>query len=194
MLQGNYQKMSTRFVTRLRARCRACGFTLVELMVTLAVAAVLAMIAVPSFRHLLLSTNLSNINNALVGDLQYARTTAVSRQVDVSVAASAGNWQNGWNVEIPAAGTAAGAVTEVLRVHPAIPVQYAVSAATTAVKYSAQGSLVPSGNETCFTIYAPSGVNNTPYFLQVLPPGMVQQTSGTATPPPTGPTCTAPPP
>ena len=47
MVPGKIQTMPIVLMTHLRARCRACGFTLVELMVTLAVAAILAMIAVP---------------------------------------------------------------------------------------------------------------------------------------------------
>lgn len=180
MLQGNYQKITAQFVTRLRARCRACGFTLVELMITLAVAAILAMIALPSFRHLLVSTNLSSINSDLTGDLQFARTTAVSRQVEVAVDASAGSWQNGWTVQIPAASSAAGAAPEVLRRHSGVSDNYVVSAATTSVAYQSEGALAgAAGTTACFTIYAPNGLHNPPLFIQVLSSGMVQQTSGT---------------
>ena len=74
---GKSQIMSTRIVARLRARCRACGFTLVELMVTLAIAAILAMIAVPSFRNLILSNRLTTSANAMVDALNTARMDAI---------------------------------------------------------------------------------------------------------------------
>jgi type IV fimbrial biogenesis protein FimT len=174
--------MPDKFMTRLRARCRACGFTLVELMITLAVAAILAMIAVPSFRHLLISTHLSGITNELSGDLQYARTTAVSRQVNVAVAASAGNWQNGWKVEIASASTASPPPPpEILRVHPEVPANYVVTTTkATEVVYRAQGSLnAPTGTTVCFTIYAPDGQNNKPRFLQIQSSGITQPATGT---------------
>jgi type IV fimbrial biogenesis protein FimT len=176
--------MSSYFIARLRARCRACGFTLVELMITLAVAAILAMIAVPSFKHVLLSTNLSNLSNELGGDLQYARTQASSRQVGVAVAASGGSWQNGWYVEVVPAGTAP---AERLRSHPPVAAQYAIAAGATSVAYQPQGS----ASATCFTLSAADGPTDVTRYLQVLPAGMLQPASGSSAPA-SNPVCTAP--
>ena len=176
MVPGKIQTMPI-VLTHLRARCRACGFTLVELMVTLAVAAILAMIAVPSFKRVLVSTNLSDINNAVAGDLQYARTEAVSRQVSIAVAQSGGSWQNGWTVNIPPA-SSTGTAT-VLRRHPAISDQYAVSGPAAGVNYSAQGT--PSAS-TCFTFSEADGHNSTPRYLQVSASGSLQQITSATTP------------
>lgn len=170
------------------------GFTLIELMITLAVAAVLIAIAVPSMKHLLVSTSLAGVNNDLAGDLQFARTEAVSRQANVAIAASAGSWQNGWTVAVPPASTAAGAAATVLRVHPGVPDQYLILAGgATGVTYQPQGTIaaVPvNADGACFTVYAPSGKRNQTRYLQVFPVGAMQQTTG-STPPSTTPTCQA---
>lgn len=55
------------------------GFTLVELMVTVAVAAILLMIAVPSFRNMLATNRLNTAANELVGGLSEARMAAIQR-------------------------------------------------------------------------------------------------------------------
>jgi type IV fimbrial biogenesis protein FimT len=71
-----------------RPRAQPRGFTLVELMVTLVVAAVLAMIAVPNFRDTLRRSHVSAASNALLADLAYARSEAVSRGNYVSLCPS----------------------------------------------------------------------------------------------------------
>ena len=55
------------------------GFTLVELMITVAIAALLVLLAAPSFRNMILMQRLRGTNAQLVTDMQYARSEAVAR-------------------------------------------------------------------------------------------------------------------
>lgn len=63
------------------------GFTLVELMVTVAVAAILLALATPSFTSLINSNRLAGAANEMVGVLQTARMEAVRLNRTVSVCA-----------------------------------------------------------------------------------------------------------
>lgn len=61
------------------------GFTLVELLIAVAVAAVLITLAAPSFRDFILMQRLKGVHAQLVTDLQFARSEAISRGVEVNV-------------------------------------------------------------------------------------------------------------
>src|SRR5882762_7875806 len=65
------------------------GFTLTELMVTVAVAGVLAMVAVPNMRTFLQNGRLSSASNDLLRSFNLARTEAIKHQANVVVCASA---------------------------------------------------------------------------------------------------------
>jgi type IV fimbrial biogenesis protein FimT len=58
---------------------RAGGFTLMELMFTIAVAGILAAVAVPSFRTMMASNRLVTQANEIVGAVQFARSQAITR-------------------------------------------------------------------------------------------------------------------
>ncbi len=87
------------------ARAR-CGFTLVEMIMTMAIAAILLTIAIPSFRYVTNSNRIAGELNGLLGDLQFARAEAIKegRTVTVCVSndgatcANSTTWQSGWIV------------------------------------------------------------------------------------------------
>jgi type IV fimbrial biogenesis protein FimT len=91
-----------------RRSAAARGFTLVELMVTLLVLAVLLGLAVPSFRDAALSSRLTGYANDLVASVQIARSEAIKRNATVTLCASANGtscqnvgWEEGWIILAP---------------------------------------------------------------------------------------------
>ena len=88
------------------------GFTLIELVMTMAIAGILVSMAIPSFNSILNSSRLTNYANDFVGALNLARSEAVRRGVSVTVrnidnysythfgniAFSGVNWEDGWDV------------------------------------------------------------------------------------------------
>lgn len=87
-------------------RIKSRGFTLIEMMVTIAVAAILVAWSVPSLNNLLLGNRLTARTNDLVGSIQYARSEAVKRgrPVNLTSKTAAANctancdWKDGWRV------------------------------------------------------------------------------------------------
>lgn len=68
-----------------RLRSTSKGFTLIELMVTVSVLAILVGLALPDLRSFLVSNRLSSDVNGLIGLLNYARSEAIVRNQSVVV-------------------------------------------------------------------------------------------------------------
>lgn len=86
---------------------RQAGVTLVELLTVIVIVAVLMSIGVPSYRYVTTANRVATESDALLSDLQYARSEAIREGQQVTVCVSsdgahcdtAGNpptWQEGW--------------------------------------------------------------------------------------------------
>jgi type IV fimbrial biogenesis protein FimT len=143
---------------------RRGGFTAVELLVTISIAAILAVVAIPSFVGTLNRNRLTTESNNLVADLVPARSEAMSRGATVSVCQSSDGtsctttgWGSGRIVFLdagPAGQVDAG--DTVLKVSAPIAGGDTMTAsfAGNFVQYTADGSLsTPGTYTTCHTGY-----------------------------------------
>jgi type IV fimbrial biogenesis protein FimT len=98
------------------------GFTIIELMVTVSLVAVLLGLAIPAFTDVIRNNRIANQTNAVVGALHYARGESATRGMPVSIcardattrdatrptclqaSATATNWANGWIIFTDRAG------------------------------------------------------------------------------------------
>ena len=70
-------------------KAKQAGFTLIELMFTIVVLAVLLGIGVPNFRDFVRNSRLTSAANDLLTDVNLARSEAVKRRVPVTLCKSA---------------------------------------------------------------------------------------------------------
>jgi len=80
------------------------GITIIELMIVIAIAAILLAIAAPSFNEYITDTQMVSTTSQLSGDLNRARSEAIKRNSWVLVCARSNDatcgsdWNNGWLV------------------------------------------------------------------------------------------------
>lgn len=102
---------------------RATGFTLIEMLVTLLMMAILLGIGMPSFVNLIRNNGMTDQANSVLGGIIYARQEATNLGIGVSICGSSdqkscdGQWGEGWIVFKDPNGTVTGTVaaTSVLR-------------------------------------------------------------------------------
>jgi len=131
---------------------RQFGFTLIELMVTLVLAALILTIAVPSFRTFVQDTQLTTTVNELVGDMNLTRSEAVKngagatlckRNAAGTACDTSAAWDAGWIVFSDIDGDAtidAGDGDLLLRVHESLLAELDVTFGQNRVTYDSRGA------------------------------------------------------
>lgn len=76
------------------------GFTLLELLVAVALVALLAGVGFPNFARLIEVNRVVSATNEFKTALNYARSEAVRRNESVTLDPLAGGWQTGWQVTV----------------------------------------------------------------------------------------------
>lgn len=117
------------------------GFTLIELMVTLAVAAILFTVGIPSFRDFIMNSRLVGNANEFAAAINLARSAAIKQQRNAYITSVSGtDWSDGWTVWVDNNSNNAQDAGEVVRVTDAMDANTTfTSGAKTQFRYSPQG-------------------------------------------------------
>lgn len=149
--------MKTR--TKIRTK-REGGFSLLDLMVTLAVVAIVVSVGVPSFRGVIMDNRLVTQSNQLVTSVKMARSAAVRYQRPATVCASdnfddpvpdcsaSNDWSNGWIVWVDKDRDAATDANEIISVFGPIDGSSTLGSTTaSSFTYDARGFAVTGGGD-----------------------------------------------
>ena len=130
------------------------AFTLIELMITIAVAAVVLTLGVPGFGRVIERNQLSAYTNQLVSSLHFARSEAIRRNKTITVChsddgatCSGTGYEDGWVIflDVNADGDYADAGEELIRVNEGLPNNYTMRAGgLSSFTYTAKGR-APNG-------------------------------------------------
>lgn len=146
---------------------RCTGVTLVELLVTIAIVAILVAIGFPSFQSSLRSNRVATANNELVASLSLARSEAMRNVRGSGVCASddgvscSGGWNDGWIVWEDGAGGTNGQFDEdddVVVRHVSAPVDMMVTLRTSGgadvdtLPFDARGRPIAAGMPLAWTL------------------------------------------
>ena len=138
-----------------KSKCLNQGFTMIELMVVLAIASILAGLAIPSYQNMIANNRIVTVSNTMVGAVSYARMEAVRRgeSVKVSVIDSGGaanEWAGGLRVWHDSDDSGSYDTGEELRITPVLVSSMAADSRgdITEFVFRATGLIVPNSGES----------------------------------------------
>lgn len=157
------------------------GFTLVELMITLSLVAIMAAMAVPSFTGFIANNRLAAQANELVASLNLARSESIKRNTRVTVCPTStgtgcgGTWGQGWLVFVDAGNPGVVDVGDaILRVGDAVSADMGLTTTASPVMFQSIGLTTQS----TFTLTATNCTGNNVRLIDVAPSGRVATTKG----------------
>lgn len=119
----------------------ASGFTLIELLITIVIAGILAGLAIPSFRTMIISQRIKSTSFDLTTSMLLARSEAIKINATVNIVPAGTDWANGWCVYYASntVNCSAGTGTFIHR-HESIS-DISITGAPTTISYSRNGRL-----------------------------------------------------
>jgi len=104
------------------------GFTLIELMMVLALMAIVSAYAVPSMTQIIKNNRLTTQTNLFISAMQLARSEAIKRGESITVSATGGIWNDGWTVQTATPAT--------IKTFGAVPKAVTIASTGTFVSYT----------------------------------------------------------
>ncbi|EIK53552.1 type IV pilin [Stutzerimonas stutzeri TS44] len=138
---------------------RSLGFTLTELMVTVAILAIVLSIAVPGFGNLVRQNRAQTQSGLLLNALNLARSESIKRGGPVRITSlNNGNWHAGWRVWVDGNTNSTFDNGELIRDFPALEGNASLTSAINEVIFNGQGRLdsVAAGTTVSFAYTMPN--------------------------------------
>lgn len=132
------------------------GFTLIELMVTISIMAIVVSLAVPSFNTTIENRRVLTINEMLAASLKLARSEALSRSESITMCFSSdqttcsGSWSDGWIIYVDENSDRIfdGGIDELLKASDEVAPNYSIELMSNVIssfQFNNEGRAVESG-------------------------------------------------